>query len=157
MKDWGQNLELVPDNCMSFARWMKTPEHERMPKTQAQLARNLGVHPSTFSNWKKHPRWDDLLEMVDPMEPAGSGDLTDVAAKVKAQALAGDMKAADLHLKYEAAERDAAHRRELEAKSQFFPEDMSLTEIKTHLLEMLEMVDHQLEQEQDHEPSPAGT
>ena len=121
-----------------------------MPKTQTQLARNLEVHVSTLSNWKKHPRWDQLLESVLPL---------DVAAKVRMQALAGDMKAADLHLKYEAAEREAAHRRELETANQFFPEDMSLSEIKKHLLSLLEMVEQlqATEKEQEHEPSPTGT
>ena len=160
MKDWGEDLKLTPPKAAEFARWCKTSEGDRMPKTQTQLARNLEVHVSTLSNWKKHPRWGQLLESVTPMDVADMDDgLQDVAAKVRMQALAGDMKAADLHLKYEAAEREAAHRRELETANQFFPEDMSLSEIKKHLLSLLEMVEQlqATEKEQEHEPSPTGT
>lgn len=141
MKDWGPDLQAVPEKAAAFARWIKTEAYDRQPQTQTALARSLDVHVSTLSNWKKHSQWDQLLESVEAMTVVTEDGLTDVAAKVRMQALAGDMKAADLHLKYEQAEREAVHRRELEAQSQFFPEDMSLSEIKQHLLELLEMVD----------------
>lgn len=159
MKDWGPDLQAVPEKATAFARWIKTNEYDRQPQTQAALARNLDVHVSTLSNWKKHSQWEQLLESVAPMDVVSDDGLSDVAAKVRMQALSGDMKAADLHLKYEAAEREAAHRRELEAQSQFFPEDMSLSEIINQLEDLLEMATTLLdaEKEHDHEPSPRGT
>jgi len=44
------------------ALWMALPRRERDPVTQAELAKALGVHPDSISDWKKR---DDFWEKVD--------------------------------------------------------------------------------------------
>lgn len=44
---------------ITFAEWLATPMVEREPKTQVELAVQLGVHETTLCAWKKSQEiWD---------------------------------------------------------------------------------------------------
>lgn len=53
-----QIVRLKPSQ-IQFAEWLATPATERQPKTQIELAEQLGVVESTLCNWKRIPEvWD---------------------------------------------------------------------------------------------------
>lgn len=40
---------------LKFVEWLALPTTQRKPKTEAELARQLGVEPATLSDWKQNP------------------------------------------------------------------------------------------------------
>lgn len=78
---------------LRFMAWLATPESERRPRFQRDLAGILGVHETTLSEWKRIPGFGQaVLSMAVELVKA-----TDVARIVNAQvekALAGDLGAA---------------------------------------------------------------
>ena len=49
----------LKEGQITFATWLATPITERQPKTQTQLAEQLGVTEATLCNWKKSSElWD---------------------------------------------------------------------------------------------------
>ena len=43
-----------------FGIWLGLPENSRVPKTQEELAKQLGVTKVTLSNWKKSPEVQEI-------------------------------------------------------------------------------------------------
>lgn len=81
-----------------FIEWLVDPSRQG---SQNEFARRIGVNPATLTKWKKHDaifraawqkRCDELN--VDPET------IQDIVQAIKRSALGGDMKAAELYLKY---------------------------------------------------------
>jgi hypothetical protein len=53
-----------------FQRWLATPSHQRQPRQQQQLARQLGHDPATLSDWKKIPGWGEAVYELGQCELA---------------------------------------------------------------------------------------
>ncbi len=47
----------------AFQQWLALPVYQRKPRTQAELAGELGVHENSLMNWKKKPGfWDGVRD-----------------------------------------------------------------------------------------------
>lgn len=44
---------MIDPNIQRLTEWLSTPPEERIPKTQKELAKELGVHETQLSIWKK--------------------------------------------------------------------------------------------------------
>lgn len=47
-----------------FKLWLATPSNERSPRTQQELAEQIGVHPVTLSKWKDRDFMNSVVELV---------------------------------------------------------------------------------------------
>lgn len=90
------NLELTEEQ-LAFVDWLVDPEREG---SQADFARQLGLHPSTLSVWKKDRAfrrvWDEKLAELN-VDPDRIQKVIDALYK---EALRGDVKAMQLYLQY---------------------------------------------------------
>lgn len=50
----------TPDQ-LTVQAWLALPSSARTPKTQQQLAKQLGHDPATLSDWKRIPGWHDAI------------------------------------------------------------------------------------------------
>lgn len=65
---------------IQLAEWLATPDTERQPKTQKDLAIQLGVTEATLCNWKQNP---ELWEYRDRLlRLAGKDKVPDAIKKV---------------------------------------------------------------------------
>lgn len=81
-----------------YLDWLVTPSHERVPKTQSEMAKRLGVDPTTLRRWEKRPtfksEWDKRVSEIQG-SPERTQRLLDA---LYTKALAGDNRAAQLYL-----------------------------------------------------------
>ena len=83
---------------LEYLEWLVTPQPERMPRTQGQLAQKLAVDPTTLRRWEKKPifkkEWDKRVNEIQG-SPERTQRLLDA---LYAKALEGDNRAAQLYL-----------------------------------------------------------
>jgi DNA-binding CsgD family transcriptional regulator len=48
-----QKNRVLTANQAEVVRWLATPQESRQPKTEAELAKEMGVRPATVSKWRK--------------------------------------------------------------------------------------------------------
>lgn len=81
-----------------YLEWLVTPSHERVPRTQGEMARLLGVDPTTLRRWEKRPtfktEWDKRVNEIQG-SPERTQRLLDALYE---KALGGDNRAAQLYL-----------------------------------------------------------
>jgi hypothetical protein len=81
-----------------YLEWLVTPSHERVPRTQGEMARTLGVDPTTLRRWEKRPtfktEWDKRVNEIQG-SPERTQRLLDALYE---KALGGDNRAAQLYL-----------------------------------------------------------
>jgi transcriptional regulator with XRE-family HTH domain len=81
-----------------YLEWLVTPTTERTPRTQTELARQLGVDPTTLRRWEKKDwfkrEWDRRVNEIQG-SPERTQRLLDALYD---KALGGDNKAAQLYL-----------------------------------------------------------
>jgi len=92
------NTPLVDIRHEQYIDWLVTPSSERLPRTQGEFARQLGVDPTTLRRWEKKPafrsEWDRRVTEIQ-----GSPDRTQkLLDSLYDKALGGDNKAAQLYL-----------------------------------------------------------
>ena len=74
--------------------WLALPKAERKPKTQTLLAKELGVHETTISDWKKLPGF--LGEVTARARFQLKDSMTDIYAALIRAALSEDVAAIKL-------------------------------------------------------------
>lgn len=89
---------ILDSRQLTYLEWLVTPSSERLPKTQAELARTIGVDPTTLRRWEKRPdfkkEWDKRVAEIQG-SPERTQRLLDA---LYAKALGGDNRAAQLYL-----------------------------------------------------------
>lgn len=53
-----KNTPRPPEDRDKVARWLATPKRLRSPRTQAHLAAQMGISPSTISKWRARHNLD---------------------------------------------------------------------------------------------------
>jgi len=85
MPKWTE--EELREKRIKFALWLATPDSARNPKTQYELANQLGVAPETVARWRDHPT---VIEIKSNAVGYMMNDvLWDVVKKTKEAALVG--------------------------------------------------------------------
>lgn len=85
MPKWTE--EELREKRIKFALWLATPDSARNPKTQYELAEQLGVAPETVARWRDHPT---VIEIKSNAVGYMMNDvLWDVVKKTKEAALVG--------------------------------------------------------------------
>jgi len=56
---------MIDPKIQRFTEWLSTPKEERVPPTQVELAKELGVHETQLSRWRKEL---DLQSSTPPSE-----------------------------------------------------------------------------------------
>ena len=80
--------EELREKRIRFALWLATPEKARNPKSQQELANELGVTPETISRWRDHP---SVVEIKNNAVGYMMNDvLWDVVTKTKEAAVSGN-------------------------------------------------------------------
>jgi len=92
------NTPLLDARQLQYLEWLVTPQPERTPKTQLEMARYLDVDPKTLRRWEKKPtfknEWDKRVNEIQ-----GSPERTQrLLDSLYAKALSGDNRAAQLYL-----------------------------------------------------------
>lgn len=92
------NTPLLDARQTQYLEWLVTPTSERTPRTQAELASQLGVDPTTLRRWQHKPHfkaeWDRKVSEIQ-----GSPERTQrLLDSLYAKALSGDNRAAQLYL-----------------------------------------------------------
>jgi hypothetical protein len=92
------NAPLLDARQEQYLEWLVTPASERVPRTQAELARQLAVDPTTLRRWEKKDwfkrEWDRRVTEIQ-----GSPERTQrLLDSLYAKAIEGDNKAAQLYL-----------------------------------------------------------
>jgi len=83
---------------LQFIEWLALPSSGRNPRTQRELARQLGVDAATLSDWKLSPGlWEQVRKRVDEGVKEHHADV--ISATVKA-AKRGNVQAQKLYLEY---------------------------------------------------------
>ena len=83
---------------LQFIAWLALPSSARKPRTQRELANQMGVDPATLSDWKLSPNlWEQVRQRVDE---AVKEHHPDVIAAVVKSAKAGNVHAQKLYLEY---------------------------------------------------------
>jgi hypothetical protein len=81
-----------------FVVWLATPPIERKPKTQAALAKLIGVNAVTLSKWKNSP--DVASQVNSASRRYVSGRVSELIAAVFDDAVAGDRHSREMIFKY---------------------------------------------------------
>ena len=81
-----------------YLEWLVTPSPERIPRTQSEMAKTLGVDPTTLRRWEKKPHFQlEWNKRVDEIQ--GSPERTQrLLDSLYTKALGGDNRAAQLYL-----------------------------------------------------------
>lgn len=92
------NTPLLDARQEQYLEWLVTPATERIPRTQAEFARQIGVDPTTLRRWEKKDwfkrQWDARVNEIQ-----GSPERTQrLLDSLYAKAIEGDNKAAQLYL-----------------------------------------------------------
>lgn len=81
-----------------YLEWLVTPNADRVPRTQGEFAKQIGVDPTTLRRWEKKPafktEWDRRVTEIQG-SPERTQKLLDALYD---KALGGDNKAAQLYL-----------------------------------------------------------
>lgn len=89
---------LLDSRQLQYLEWLVTPSSERVPRTQAEFARQIGVDPTTLRRWEKKQvfkkEWDNRVSEIQG-SPERTQKLLD---SLYAKALGGDNRAAQLYL-----------------------------------------------------------
>lgn len=89
---------LLDSRQLQYLEWLVTPSPERSPRTQAEMARLLGVDPTTLRRWEKKQvfkkEWDSRVSEIQG-SPERTQRLLDA---LYAKALEGDNRSAQLYL-----------------------------------------------------------
>jgi len=89
---------LLDSRQLQYLEWLVTPSPERIPRTQAEMSRTLGVDPTTLRRWEKKPvfkkEWDNRVNEIQG-SPERTQRLLDALYN---NALTGDNRAAQLYL-----------------------------------------------------------
>jgi len=86
MPKWTE--EELREKRIKFALWLATPDSARNPKTQYELANQLGVAPETVARWREHPT---VIEIKSNAVGYMMNDvLWDVVEKTKKAAVTGN-------------------------------------------------------------------
>lgn len=92
------NTPLLDARQEQYLEWLVTPTSARVPKTQAEFARQLGVDTTTLRRWEKKDwfktEWDRRVSEIQG-SPERTQKLLDA---LYLKALEGDNKAAQLYL-----------------------------------------------------------
>lgn len=92
------NTTILDSRQIQYLEWLVTPSHERVPRTQGEMARLLGVDPTTLRRWEKRPtfksEWDKRVNEIQG-SPERTQRLLDALYD---KALGGDNRAAQLYL-----------------------------------------------------------
>lgn len=93
-----ETTPLLDSRQLQYLEWLVTPQPERIPRTQAEMARQLNVDPTTLRRWEKKPvfkkEWDNRVNEIQ-----GSPERTQrLLDSLYAKALEGDNRAAQLYL-----------------------------------------------------------
>ncbi len=78
---------------MRFAQWLVLPESKRQPKTQGELARELGVSRTTLSTWRRLPV---IQAIVSDWRNSYKAHFNEVVDAMLRQARRGNVPAARL-------------------------------------------------------------
>lgn len=96
--DTEQATPLLDARQLQYLEWLVTPGPERIPRTQAEFARQIGVDPTTLRRWEKKQvfkkEWDNRVNEIQG-SPERTQKLLD---SLYAKALGGDNRAAQLYL-----------------------------------------------------------
>lgn len=96
--DTEQPTPLLDARQLQYLEWLVTPGPERVPRTQAEFARQIGVDPTTLRRWEKKQvfkkEWDNRVNEIQG-SPERTQKLLD---SLYAKALGGDNRAAQLYL-----------------------------------------------------------
>lgn len=92
------NTQLMDARQTQYLEWLVTPSPERVPRTQAEMARQLGVDPTTLRRWEKKSYFQlEWNKRVDEIQ--GSPERTQrLLDSLYTKALGGDNRAAQLYL-----------------------------------------------------------
>lgn len=92
------NTPLLDSRQTQYIDWLVTPSPDRLPRTQGEMAKMLGVDPTTLRRWEKKPvfkkEWDRRVAEIQG-SPERTQKLLD---SLYAKALSGDNRAAQLYL-----------------------------------------------------------
>jgi DNA-binding transcriptional MerR regulator len=96
--DENPSTPLLDSRQIEYLEWLVTPSSERVPRTQQEMARQLGADPKTLRRWEKKPsfkkEWDRRVTEIQ-----GSPERTQrLLDSLYAKALGGDNRAAQLYL-----------------------------------------------------------
>lgn len=102
----GTNRHGMTKDQQKFIDWLVEPAQTRKPKTQVEFAETIHASPSTLTKWKKDQKfreaWDATLYELN----ISPDRIQDVIDSMWAQACRGNVKAAELYLKYTDRFRD---------------------------------------------------
>lgn len=92
------NTPIMDARQEQYLEWLVTPSSERIPRTQTEFAKLVGVDPTTLRRWEKKDwfkkQWDAKVSEIQG-SPERTQRLLDT---LYAKALEGDNKAAQLYL-----------------------------------------------------------
>lgn len=92
------NTPLMDSRHEQYLEWLVTPPAARVPKTQAEFARQMGVDTTTLRRWEKKDwfksEWDRRVSEIQG-SPERTQKLLD---SLYEKAIQGDNKAAQLYL-----------------------------------------------------------
>jgi hypothetical protein len=94
----GQSSSSVKKDAerLEFVERLSLPSSARNPKTQRELAKQLGVDAATLSDWKRFPDlWEQVRKRVDERVKE---DHADVVSAVVEAAKGGNVQAQKLYL-----------------------------------------------------------
>lgn len=95
-KDYRQDILgslRLDDKQLRFLIWMATPPKQRRPGTQEKLAKELGVHYNTLTNWKSMPGFISTANKLSIRFLSEA--VPEIIAKLKELAVDGNMNAID--------------------------------------------------------------
>ena len=73
----------------AYIEWLALPKHNRIPKTELALARELGVDRTTLYNWRKLPALQEEVRWL--WRSTMGSHLAEVLASVEESALSGSL------------------------------------------------------------------
>ena len=93
-----EDEKVMSPEKMAFVRWLATPRIERVPKTQQEFAKSIGVTPETVSRWKSERAV--VLETFALVRATGWDRMAGILGAVAKKAEEGNTEAARLFLSW---------------------------------------------------------